>query len=137
MSLASYSRDLFFLMIRRPPRSTRTDTLFPYTTLFRSVLAAAKAAASILPSRLMSMTPARSENSPAMAQNTSGVATRSVASKESTRLIRKSATERLAFPRGGPPPAGRPPQQAPPAPPLHSSRQLRGRQDAHQPHQPH
>src|SRR3546814_12040027 len=34
------SRDIvlfFFLMIRRPPRSTRTDTLFPYTTLFRSV----------------------------------------------------------------------------------------------------
>src|SRR3546814_5048387 len=28
----------FFLMIRLPPRSTRTDTLFPYTTLFRSVL---------------------------------------------------------------------------------------------------
>src|SRR3546814_8871198 len=28
-------------MIRRPPRSTRTDTLFPYTTLFRSSLAAA------------------------------------------------------------------------------------------------
>src|SRR3546814_5357162 len=27
----------FFLMILRPPRSTRTDTLFPYTTLFRSV----------------------------------------------------------------------------------------------------
>src|SRR3546814_3670354 len=27
---------VFFLMIRRPPRSTRTDTLFPYTTLFRS-----------------------------------------------------------------------------------------------------
>src|SRR3546814_17760208 len=26
-----------FLMIRRPPRSTRTDTLFPYTTLFRSL----------------------------------------------------------------------------------------------------
>src|SRR3546814_11922030 len=33
MSLLSY---LFFLMIRRPPRSTRTDTLFPYATLFRS-----------------------------------------------------------------------------------------------------
>src|SRR3546814_12913862 len=31
---------LFFLMLRRPPRSTRTDTLFPYTTLFRSVRAA-------------------------------------------------------------------------------------------------
>src|SRR3546814_16518337 len=29
---------LFFLMIRRPPRSTRTDTLFPYTTLFLSDL---------------------------------------------------------------------------------------------------
>src|SRR3546814_12284578 len=28
----------FFLRIRRPPRSTRTDTLFPYTTLFRSVI---------------------------------------------------------------------------------------------------
>src|SRR3546814_4174815 len=27
---------IFFLMIRRPPRSTRTYTLFPYTTLFRS-----------------------------------------------------------------------------------------------------
>src|SRR3546814_20555991 len=30
------SSPFFFLMIRRPPRSTRTDTLFPYTTLFRS-----------------------------------------------------------------------------------------------------
>src|SRR3546814_7773645 len=30
---------VFFLMIRRPPRSTRTYTLFPYTTLFRSPLA--------------------------------------------------------------------------------------------------
>src|SRR3546814_18977601 len=29
---------IFFLMIRRPPRSTRTDTLFPYTTLFRSLV---------------------------------------------------------------------------------------------------
>src|SRR3546814_14072382 len=28
----------FFLMIRRPPRSTRTDTLFPYTSLFRSAV---------------------------------------------------------------------------------------------------
>src|SRR3546814_20014277 len=33
----------FFLMIRRPPRSTRTDTLFPYTTLFRSGLPAVQA----------------------------------------------------------------------------------------------
>src|SRR3546814_18198748 len=32
-------------MIRRPPRSTRTDTLFPYTTLFRSAMGAAGGAA--------------------------------------------------------------------------------------------
>src|SRR3546814_17560814 len=30
----------FFVIIRRPPRSTRTDTLFPYTTLFRSLVGA-------------------------------------------------------------------------------------------------
>src|SRR3546814_16316920 len=36
-------------MIRRPPRSTRTDTLFPYTTLFRSERAAHPAAAQGLP----------------------------------------------------------------------------------------
>src|SRR3546814_12129538 len=44
----------FFLMIRRPPISTRTDTLFPYTTLFRSGLLPTirrrwSSAASILP----------------------------------------------------------------------------------------
>src|SRR3546814_16175083 len=32
----SFDHALFLLMIRRPPRSTRTDTLFPYTPLFRS-----------------------------------------------------------------------------------------------------
>src|SRR3546814_1739931 len=32
---------MFCLMIRRPPRSTRTDTLFPYTTRFRSMTSAA------------------------------------------------------------------------------------------------
>src|SRR3546814_17422019 len=37
MQLCCFNVDcFFFLMIRRPPRSTRTDTLFPYTTLFRS-----------------------------------------------------------------------------------------------------
>src|SRR3546814_8241938 len=36
LSCFSLFHFLFFLMIRRPPRSTRTDTLFPYTTLFRS-----------------------------------------------------------------------------------------------------
>src|SRR3546814_11104703 len=38
-------------MIRRPPRSTRTDTLFPYTTLFRSVRALPVAFALLGPSR--------------------------------------------------------------------------------------
>src|SRR3546814_9363847 len=38
MSFCSY---FFFLMRRRPPRSTRTDTLFLYTTLFRSLVAIA------------------------------------------------------------------------------------------------
>src|SRR3546814_12631979 len=33
----------FFLMLRQPPGSTRTDTLFPYTTLFRSVEAGGRA----------------------------------------------------------------------------------------------
>src|SRR3546814_13629174 len=50
------SHMFFFLMIRRPPRSTRTDTLFPYTTLFRSStrtrttfeLAAARLSADVL-----------------------------------------------------------------------------------------
>src|SRR3546814_6431671 len=37
MDFGSVCSFIFFLMIRRPPRSTRTDTLFPYTTLFRSV----------------------------------------------------------------------------------------------------
>src|SRR3546814_15596780 len=34
--MSTHVISFFFLMIRRPPRSTRTDTLFPYTTLFRS-----------------------------------------------------------------------------------------------------
>src|SRR3546814_14695138 len=37
MLSALYVCCFFFLMIPRPPRSTRTDTLFPYTTLFRSL----------------------------------------------------------------------------------------------------
>src|SRR3546814_19308052 len=42
--MRSFFLYLFFLMIRRPPRSTRTDTLFPYTTLFRSPSAGIAAA---------------------------------------------------------------------------------------------
>src|SRR3546814_18365249 len=36
LSIMLLSLALFLLLVRRPPRSTRTDTLFPYTTLFRS-----------------------------------------------------------------------------------------------------
>src|SRR3546814_8327031 len=38
---------MFFLMVRRPPRSTLTDALFPYTTLFRSVRDAVAATAGL------------------------------------------------------------------------------------------
>src|SRR3546814_8737017 len=41
--------DFFFLLIRRPPRSTRTDTLFPSPTLFRSVPVAIRFVAETLP----------------------------------------------------------------------------------------
>src|SRR3546814_4015885 len=52
----------FFLMIRRPPRSTRTDTLFPYTTLFRSTIPprrTARATTSACPTARRSTTPTR------------------------------------------------------------------------------
>src|SRR3546814_13429699 len=46
----------FFLMIRRPPRSTRTDTLFPYTTLFRSgVLGEDSGQSALLAEKLMAL----------------------------------------------------------------------------------
>src|SRR3546814_4747530 len=58
---------IFFLMLRRPPRSTRTDTLFPYTTLFRS-----KSAARFCPRALPSTAyrPVQSRARPATARST-------------------------------------------------------------------
>src|SRR3546814_12272582 len=50
MLLVLFCSLVFFLMIRRPPRSTRTDTLFPYTTLFRST-SASRLPATAAPSR--------------------------------------------------------------------------------------
>src|SRR3546814_958007 len=47
----------FFLMIRRPPRSTRTDTLFPYTTLFRSLPVAEHAPGARTPTRIIAHAP--------------------------------------------------------------------------------
>src|SRR3546814_10806065 len=48
-----------FLMIRRPPRSTRTDTLFPYTTLFRSPSRSARRARPTPPSSPPRCSPTR------------------------------------------------------------------------------
>src|SRR3546814_17117170 len=48
----------FFLLIRLPPRSTRTDTLFPYTTLFRSFVRLDEVEVGELPSRLFQRDPA-------------------------------------------------------------------------------
>src|SRR3546814_8476572 len=45
----------FFLMRRRPPRSTRTDTLFPYTTLFRSISRSSTRVAGRVPRRSQSI----------------------------------------------------------------------------------
>src|SRR3546814_1114071 len=51
----------FFLMIRRPPRSTRTDTLFPYTTLFRSRAAPCHGPPKSMPASFQLDRPRRSE----------------------------------------------------------------------------
>src|SRR3546814_17410482 len=59
----------FFLIIRRPPRSTRTDTLFPYTTLFRSAALSGLSASHILPEAYRLTTPA----SPHLAARIDGV----------------------------------------------------------------
>src|SRR3546814_1776830 len=49
---------VFFLMSRRPPRATRTDTLVPYTTLFRSEFdAAAPRHAAVLPPATLQVRP--------------------------------------------------------------------------------
>src|SRR3546814_18662508 len=57
----------FFLMIRRPPRSTRTDTLVPYTTLFRSSMTLTIRARFISPT---SSCPANGPNFPPVVSQT-------------------------------------------------------------------
>src|SRR3546814_12315005 len=49
----------FFLMIRRPPRSTRPDTLFPYTTPFRATLPGPRPAARAGSFTVMAIPPRR------------------------------------------------------------------------------
>src|SRR3546814_9969734 len=62
-------------MIRRPPRSTRTDTLFPYTTLFRSVREADLASERPLPA-LLPLQPHRSGDAIGVPQSEARIAFR-------------------------------------------------------------
>src|SRR3546814_19536198 len=80
----------FFLMIRRPPRSTRTDTLFPYTTLFRSVSrkdmlnGVAVRAASVVYEWVSSVTALRSRGAVSVIEI--GARVREFSDRKSTRL---------------------------------------------------
>src|SRR3546814_66786 len=56
----------FFLMLRRPPRSTRTETLFPHTTLFRSCRAAGAVRSTTAPGADMSSDPVAGHAYPAL-----------------------------------------------------------------------
>src|SRR3546814_15273391 len=69
---------VFFLMGRRPPRSTRTDTLFPYTTLFRSLLRVRRGAAAADPLQARPRPPAlcRQAQHPAAAARVAGAGLR-------------------------------------------------------------
>src|SRR3546814_9089843 len=67
MCLVCYHSDTsthFFLMMRRPPISTRTDTLFPYTTLFRSTAAGRPRTSSSRQPVICSAPPAHSRTRP-------------------------------------------------------------------------
>src|SRR3546814_3623733 len=73
-------------MIRRPPRSTRTDTLFPYTTLFRSFCVTAALNRLVLPTIQLVSTP---PPEPPVTNSAFGSATPSSIAR-STMLIRRS-----------------------------------------------
>src|SRR3546814_11184464 len=82
---------LFFLMIRRPPRSTRTDTLFPDTTLFRS------AGPRLLPARAALSAPHR--NLACHRRGRAVPALRRLCRDETARLPALAALRRLGQPR--------------------------------------
>src|SRR3546814_1962881 len=78
MVLHAVSWLFLFLMLRRPPRSTRTDTLFPYTTLFRSCVdRLARCAASRCARLLTDRRTARQQNCFNMTMKGSNAARRS------------------------------------------------------------
>src|SRR3546814_15654134 len=72
----------FFLMIRLPPRSTRTDTLFPYTTLFRSATSASTAVVPPSPTSLVRQSIGWSQYRVGGAHSTAGTDGDSVVSGE-------------------------------------------------------
>src|SRR3546814_17757613 len=102
-------------MIRRPPRSTRTDTLFPYTTLFRSFLGGAvdtvdiiarvvKPVAHLLPRQAAALGSSPGQRLVDDLQSLSGAAIGSVERDElvgELRLLQRRAFELLGRDRGG------------------------------------
>src|SRR3546814_11582402 len=91
---------VFFLMIRRPPRSTRTDTLFPYTTLFRSPAAAGSTGGSgwrsglLMKRRIMGAALLQREGSPALPAGAASGPRRLVPRRAPARARRASAGHR-------------------------------------------
>src|SRR3546814_8027100 len=97
----------FFLMIRQPPRSTRTDTLFPYTTLFKSGrIVSAKAIAgrkSVPPPPLgLSSEILRSESSMSTTSHTSASAKMMICEVLTRLQIVEISLMQLAFSLGSP-----------------------------------
>src|SRR3546814_4546372 len=103
-------------MIRRPPRSTRTDTLFPYTTLFRSALDDGSNVAGIshammaehyaLPGQLVAGTDSHTPHSGALGCVAFGVGTTDMANAFVTGAVRMTVPESLKIELHGPRPAG-------------------------------
>src|SRR3546814_15459482 len=79
-----------FLMIRRPPRSTRTDTLFPYTTLVRSANRGSCHGRTGLPSRLGGTPPG--ERRRALLQKRGHALTRLVGGEQLRRHLDRKST---------------------------------------------
>src|SRR3546814_7050287 len=103
-------------MIRRPPRSTRTDTLFPYTTLFRSSVLPGRRAAPVLAARRRGRTAAHLRGGPIRRRTTTSAVGRPAAAggDAGARCFRIGGLARPAVRRGRPgalraSPAGRPP----------------------------
>src|SRR3546814_7403231 len=98
----------FFLMIRRPPRSTRTDTLFPYTTLFRSkpprpAMAAVRAIGeNPLSARWSDIVVGRSEEHTSELQSLMRISYAVFCLKKKNKYIHRSATHDLKLPKTTP-----------------------------------